>query len=175
MIRLIPLVSFLILLQINTMAQVTIKMSNERMDKILHRNSKVIEGQLGYWRVTYNNQELYIITDESHNRMRIMTPIAEINIEEETGEKKSSLSKKELAENQKAKLELMNILLEANYDRALDAKYAIQKGILFAVFTHPLFELEDIQFLDAMKQVTRLVETYGTTFMSSDLTFQPGE
>jgi hypothetical protein len=66
----------------------------------------------------------------------------------------------------------MHSALSANYDRALDAKYAIADGVLWSTFLHPLRSLTEDDFLSALDQVQRLAETAGTTFSSSDLVFQ---
>jgi len=62
-------------------------------------------------------------------------------------------------------------LLEANFDRALDAKYCLYEGFVCSVFTHPLKELQDHQFVDALQQVVNLANNYGTTFTSTDFVF----
>ena len=68
------------------------------------------EEQLGYWQFEIANISVFVITDEAHNRMRIISPVAEL----------ASLSK-----------EVLQILLEANYDRALDARYCINGCLLY--------------------------------------------
>lgn len=126
------------------------KMTNEKMGKILHRESQEVEGELGRWQVAYLERVLYIITDENANRMRVMTPIIEeAKMEDET----------------------MKQLLEANFDRALDAKYSLYEGYVWSVFTHPLSELTVEQFKDAMKQVATLADRYGSSYSSTDFVF----
>ncbi len=125
-------------------------MTNKRMGSIVRKLSKNVEGRPGFWQFEYNQKIVLIITDEAHNRMRIMTPIVE----------QKKISNKEMV-----------VLLESNFDRALDAKYALNEGILWSVFTHPLGELQKDQFIDAVKQVVTLAEQYGTTYTSSDLVF----
>ncbi|MGI9543930.1 MAG: hypothetical protein ACR2MX_11765 [Cyclobacteriaceae bacterium] len=126
------------------------KMTNEKMGKILHRESKEVEGESGRWQVAYLERMLYIITDENANRMRVMTPIIE---------------EAKMAEDS------MKKLLEANFDRALDAKYSLYEGYVWSVFTHPLSELTVEQFKDAMKQVATLADRYGSTYSSTDFVF----
>ena len=63
------------------------------------------------------------------------------------------------------------ILLRANFDRALDARYAFWKDHLCSVFVHPLSELSEQQFLDAVEQVINLVRNYGSTYSSTELVF----
>ncbi len=129
-------------------------MTLDQMKKLVHEVATVIEEQRGFWRVSYGEREIFIVTDDTHNRMRIVTPI----IEEE-----------KLTEHH------LRIVLLANFDRALDAKYALASDYLWAIFTHPLNELTDEQFLDALEQVRRLADNYGGSYASTDLVFGGGE
>ena len=126
------------------------QMNNRHLDRLIRELSNRVEGELGFWRFELAGRELMTITDESHNRMRVMTPIAETD----------RLDK-----------EILEILLAANFDRALNAKYAISEAVLWSVFTHPLGELTPHQFRDAVQQVKTLADNFGTTFSSSDLVF----
>ncbi|MBV6645404.1 MAG: hypothetical protein KI790_08135 [Cyclobacteriaceae bacterium] len=130
------------------------RMTNEKMQKILYREAEEVKGQPGNWQFKFRERRVYIITDQDMNRMRIISPIIE---------------EKELKEKD------MKLLLEANFDKALDAKYSLFDGILWASFTHPLGELGVEQLKDAMKQVTELVNNYGTTYTSTSLVFGGGE
>ena len=53
------------------------KMNNGQIDRILKTFAHVEEGRPGYWIIDYEGRALIVITDESHNRMRIMTPVLE--------------------------------------------------------------------------------------------------
>ena len=128
-------------------------MTNKKMDQLIQKYGAEIEGSLGYWVFTFKSYQLVVITDEHHNRMRVMSAIA---------------SKETIAT---ADLENM---LAANFDRALDAKYALNGEYIYAVFTHPLKELTTEQFLDALLQVKNLAENYGTSYQSTDLQFNGG-
>lgn len=108
------------------------------------------EEQLGYWQFEIANISVFVITDEAHNRMRIISPVAEL----------ASLSK-----------EVLQILLEANYDRALDARYCINGDAVWSAFLHPLRELDDQQFLAALEQVITLGKNFGSSYSSSGLIF----
>lgn len=129
-------------------------MNNQRLDKLIKQQAEVLKSQLGYWELKFENRYIIIVTDEAHNRMRIISAIVE--------EKK--IKKNELS-----------ILLSANFDKALDAKYAIYNGYLWSIFTHPLGELRDEQFIDALKQVKTLADNYGGSYTSSDLIFGGGK
>jgi len=126
------------------------KMTNVKMWKILHEDIEDVQGQMGNWQFMMRQRPVMIVTDVGANRMRIMSPIVE-----ET----------ELKE------EHYKILLEANFDRALDSKYAIYNAIVWAVFTHPLEELTTPQFKDALDQVVTLSENFGGSYTSTDMVF----
>lgn len=125
-------------------------MTNKKMEKILDSEAAVIEGDLGAWQVIINDHILLVVTDEANNRMRIFTPIVE----------ESELKPKQLRR-----------MLLANFHAALDAKYSIFEGFVISIFTHPLKELSEDQFIDALNQVIKLAETFGTTYSSTDLNF----
>ncbi len=135
------------------------KMTNAKLEKILHRVSEQVdripgsEDVPGKWKMVFMQRELFVITDEAANRMRVMTPI----IEEENLD-----------------TEDLKILLEANFNRALDAKYSLYQGFLWSSFTHPLQELTVEQFKDALKQVATLADRYGDSYSSTDLVFGGG-
>ncbi|MDW3191660.1 MAG: hypothetical protein R8G66_04825 [Cytophagales bacterium] len=128
-------------------------MTNEKIQKILYREAQDVKGQLGAWQFTYQELMTMILTDENANRMRIMSPIIE---------------------EKDIKQEQYKLMLEANFDRALDAKYAVFDGVVWSVFTHPLAELEVEQFKDALDQVITLSKTFGTTYNSTDFVFGGG-
>lgn len=129
-------------------------MNNRRLQQILRQECEQVEGELGFWQATFADRELLVVTDESHNRMRIMTPI--------------------VAEDRIAEEELRT-LLAANFDRALDAKFAMSHGQLWSVFVHPLGQLVDEMVLDALRQVATLADNYGTTYASTELFFAGGD
>jgi len=126
------------------------KMNNAKLDKIIKANSSDVEGKDGYWQFKYKNMYLLLVTDQKHNRMRLITPI----IEEE-----------KLPEN------YFKNALRANFHTALDVKYALADGMMWCVFIHPLKELSEEQVLDAMSQVYYGAVTFGTSYSSTDLVF----
>ncbi len=129
------------------------QMDNIKIDEILKNIGESVEGVPGNWQLVYGEQVLFILTDESHNRMRIFTPIADA---------------KEIGQE-----ELVS-MLEANFHAALDAKYALYSGFVVSLFTHPLGELTPEQFKDAVKQVAVAGQNFGTTYSSTDLIFGGG-
>lgn len=129
-------------------------MNNAIMEKILKAEVSEMEGVPGNWQVIYQERLLFVLTDETNNRMRIFSPFA---VEEEV---------EEVAYRE---------MLVANFHSALDAKYCLYEGFLVSVFTHPLRELTKDQFVDAMQQVVNLANNYGTSYSSTELIFGAGE
>lgn len=125
-------------------------MSNAKIRIVLEKVGKIHQGEPGYWQVIYRNRLLLVVTDEAADRMRIVTPVIE---------------------SEKLEAEDMRMLLEANFESALDARYALYRQYLWSVFIHPLRSLREESLIDAMNQVTRLADTFGSSFSSTDLFF----
>ena len=70
--------------------------------------------------------------------------------------------------------ELMR-LMQANFDSALDARYAVAQGRLWGVFIHPLSPLEKDQLLSGLAQTVGVALSYGTTYSGGALTFGGGD
>lgn len=66
-------------------------------------------------------------------------------------------------------------VLQANFDSALDARYAIGQGVLWATFIHPLGSLSDDDFLSGLGQTINLLVTFGTTYSSGALVYGGGD
>lgn len=125
-------------------------MTNDDLEKIIYVIADSLRGDTGNWQFMIKNRILICFTDESNNRMRIMSPIVE---------------QKKLAYSDMLKL------MEANFHTALDVKYAISDDILWSVFIHPLKELNKDGVLSAINQVYEAAITYGTTYSSTGLKF----
>ena len=97
---------------------------------------------------------LVVVADPGANRMRAMVPIR---------------SADGLAAD-----ELMR-LMQANFDTALDARYAVAQGRLWGVFIHPLSSLEKDQLLSAFVQTINVARTYGQTYSGGALSFGGGD
>ena len=126
-------------------------MNNKQLGVLIRKAAtQVHEDQLGFWKFEVEDSIAFVITDESHNRMRIMSPVIELaSVPSDT----------------------LQILLEANYDRALDARYCIKNEVIWSAFLHPLAELNDRQFLNALDQVVTLKNNFGSSYTSSGLVF----
>lgn len=103
------------------------------------------------WQFQLQGRSIVVVANEQHNRMRIITPITQVQ---------------ELSSDQLVKM------MVANYHSALDARYAInQQGVVVAVFLHPLTSLQQQDFRSALNQVANLAETFGTDYSSGELYF----
>ena len=129
-------------------------MNNALIDKLLNGFSEKVEGKDGFWRFSYEDYVIQVITDERANRMRIIVPIAQDDILDE---------------------KLSYRLLQANFDSALDARYAIANDVIFSTFIHPLKELNDELFFSGLAQTIILAKTFGNSFSSGALIFNGGD
>jgi len=147
--RLLLILAFLL----STNSILSQEMDNIKLNEIFTNLSDTIQGENGRWQFLINDVMFVCITDITHNRMRIISPITE---------------SKNLDENQKT------LLLLANFHTALDVKYAISDDVLWSAFIHPLKELTNAQVEDAVSQVYYANITFGSSYTSSDLVF-PGK
>lgn len=129
-------------------------MNNTRLDKILRFIADQIEGPKGNWHFVVQDIQFICLTDELHNRMRIISPIIE----------HKDMSKDDYYR-----------CMKANFHSAIDVKYAVSGKVLWAVFMHPLKELTTPQVEDAIQQVFTAVKTYGTSYSSLNLYFPTDE
>ncbi|MFK8163410.1 MAG: hypothetical protein AB8H12_13215 [Lewinella sp.] len=126
------------------------EMDNTRLDSIFHAVLDTVTGAPGRWELTLAETKMLCITDETHDRMRIITPVQLL---------------------EKATSQEVLSCLEANFHTALDVKYAIADGMIWVAFIHPLSPLQDGQLIDALAQVRSAAVTYGTIYTSTDLVF----
>ena len=66
-------------------------------------------------------------------------------------------------------------VLQANFDSALDARYAVAQGRLWAVFLHPLAALERDQLISGIGQAVNAAHTYGTLYTGGATQFGGGD
>lgn len=141
---------FILSLLLTTSSIFSQNMDNIKLGEIIASVSDSIQGNTGRWQFVIKNTPFICVTDETNNRMRIISPIAE----------SSSLDD-----------EMKTNALVANFHSALDVKYAISDGILWSAYIHPLKELTEMQVKDAISQVFFANRTFGTTYSSTDLIF----
>ena len=129
-------------------------MTNGRLDELIRRIDSEAKGGVGAWQLVVEKHTIVVVTEEKADRMRIMTGISKVD-----------------------GLDITKLyrLMQANFDSALDARYAIADNILWGAFIHPLSPLSDAEFLSGLGQVVNLAETYGTTYSSGALVFRGGD
>ena len=66
-------------------------------------------------------------------------------------------------------------MMQANFDTALDARYAVAQGRVWAVFIHPLAALEREQLLSALAQTVNLARSYGSLYTGGANVFGRGD
>lgn len=103
---------------------------------------------------TLQDIPVIVITDPRADRMRAMVPIRS-------------------AEGLDAD-ELMR-LMQANFDSALDARYAVAQGRLWGVYIHPLSPLEPAQFVSGLAQTINVALSYGQTYSGGATVFGGGD
>lgn len=103
---------------------------------------------------SFAEANITVVADPTADRMRILTPI---------------LPAEQLSEA------LLVRLMQANFDSALDARYAIAQGLLWSTFIHPLSPLTEQQFLSGIGQTINTAQSFGTTFSSGEVVFGGGD
>ena len=129
-------------------------MNNASLDVIIRRLDPDAQGGDGYWQLRYADTTALVITDQTANRMRIVSQVATVE----------SLDKAMLFR-----------LLQANFDTALDARYAIAQDILWSTFIHPLGSLDEQAFVSAFAQTITLTHTFGESYSSGALRYRGGD
>ena len=97
---------------------------------------------------------MLILTDVNANRMRAMVPIR--------------------AATDMTTDEILRVM-QANFDTALDARYAIAQDKLWGAYIHPLSSLEKDEFISGLGQTINIAKTYGTLFSGVSLSFNGGD
>ena len=106
------------------------------------------------WELSIGDTFILVVTDPANRRMRVMTPIAPAEALPE---------------------EALMRLMQANFDTALDARYAVAQNLLWGTFIHPLDGLTTREFASGILQTKTLADTFGTTFSSGALSFGGGD
>lgn len=126
----------------------------ERIAKVVDRVDKDATRDGNSWQLTIDDRQMLVVTDVTAGRMRIMTPIAAIEDLPEGG---------------------LLRLMQANFDSALDARYAAAQDLVWGTFIHPLPSLTERDFASGLLQTKTVADTFGTTFSSGAITFGGGD
>ena len=125
-------------------------MTQARMEQIFSDQVDAIEGPSGAIRTIVDEVEIYLISDPTNDRMRILARVADVN---------------------RVDPRIVNVLLQANFYRTLDARYAVSEGIVFSAYLHPISTLSREELISGFDQVLALAKNFGTTYSSEKLDF----
>ncbi len=120
-------------------------MTQAELERIIWQEAEQPRGEGGIVQFIYNDVNMALISNENFDRMRIIAPV--INVED-------------LTQGQ------INSILSANFQTALDARYAANEGVLYSAYIHPLSSLNRDEVSSALGQVAALVKNFGTTYSS---------
>jgi hypothetical protein len=129
-------------------------MTLDRMGAILTALDPDAAREGGLFRLTIEGFTVMVVTDVPSDRMRAMISIS-------------------AAETLDA--DEMRRLMQANFDSALDARYALANGRLWSVFIHPFAALEKDQLISGIAQTVNVAKTYGTLYSGGALQFGGGD
>jgi len=129
-------------------------MTPERLGQIVTALDPDAQVEGPVWRLHIADVPVLIITDVSSDRMRAMAPVREAE----------GISSEEYRR-----------MMQANFDSALDARYAIAKGMLWSAYIHPLSPLEKNQLISGLGQVANLALSYGTLYSGGALQYRGGD
>ena len=124
------------------------------MEDIIKRLDSNYERDQGMFTFVYADRSIRVVTDENADRMRVIIPIIEA----------ASLNEAALLR-----------VLQANFDSALDARYAVAQGVLWSTFIHRLSSLDDRDFLSGIGQTINTAESFGTSYSSGELVYGGGD
>lgn len=106
------------------------------------------------WQFSLADRQVYLVADPTADRMRVMTPIAQ------TGT---------------LPVELYERMMQANFDAALDARYAVAQNLVWSVFIHPLASLTEQELLSGTAQTVTAAINFGTSFSSGATVYGGGD
>jgi hypothetical protein len=122
-------------------------MNNERLEELLRNALPDLDGQDGRWHAPVGDLELFVESDEEHDRLRIMVPVAQAD---------------------RTDNDLLWVLLLANYSLAVGARYAVHDGLVWCVFLHRLSWITEPELSGSLASVVSLAKNTGGTFSTTD-------
>jgi len=125
-------------------------MTVDRLDALIRGLDASAQREGPTWRMSVDGTAVQVMADADHDRMRILVPVARAD---------------------EVSQQTLRRCMEANFSTALDARYAVARGVLWSTFLHPLSSLDETLFHSALGQTVTLARTYGTGFRSGTLEF----
>jgi hypothetical protein len=124
------------------------------IDAALKKIDKTIKRETNIWQFELGKRQVIVITDPVAERMRIMVPISDATLLNQA---------------------LLTRLMQANFDSALDARYAIANDVLWGTFIHPLTSLDEKGFVSGLAQAIAVADNFGGSFSSGAVVFGGGD
>jgi hypothetical protein len=118
-------------------------MTPAKLEAALRKQADDVETVEGQLRFSFGGVRMVCVYDVHADRMRVVATVAEESI---------------------LTVASARILLQANFSKTYDARYALHDGVLYAVYLHPLSTLDPRELEAALPQVARLVRNFGSTF-----------
>ncbi len=103
---------------------------------------------------TFLGRVMLVVFDENADRMRMFSPIGPTSMLD---------------------AEQIQRMMQANFDSALDARYALANNLVWGVFIHPLSGLDEDEFASAIIQVYNVAESFGGAYTSGLFTYGGGD
>ncbi len=125
-------------------------MDQNTMEKVVKDISQDAKGEKGFVEFEFNDVKMYLISDVAHDRMRIISAIAEY---------------KDVTKEQ------LDAMMVSNFHTAIDARYGVRHGILYSAYIHPLSSLTEEQLKSAVTQVANLALSFGSEYSSGLLRY----
>ncbi len=129
-------------------------MTLDRLHAIIQKVDAEAKREGNSWQFTIAKRPMIVVSDPNADRMRIITPIANASALDAA---------------------MLERLMQANYDAALDARYALGQGLLWGVFIHPLSSLKERDFLSGLGQTVNVALSFGGSFTSGMFVYGGGD
>ncbi|MEO1594580.1 MAG: hypothetical protein AAFS02_04980 [Pseudomonadota bacterium] len=129
-------------------------MTMDRIETIIERLDEDYERNGNSLLFSFAERQILLVSDPEADRMRIMIPVNDA----------AALDPEELMR-----------LMQANFDSALDARYAIANGTLWSTFLHRLSTLTEIDLLSGIGQTINTADSFGTSYSSGEFVFGGGD
>lgn len=129
-------------------------MTIDRIETIVRRIDAKAARENNSLRFKVGERELLIVSDPAADRMRAMVPIAKVA-------------------DLPAGIALR--MLQANFDSALDARYAVANELVWGVFIHPLGSLTEADLLSGIGQTVNVAQSFGATYSSGAFVYGGGD
>ena len=125
-------------------------MHQQRLEAVIRGEVTDVRGGHGAMEFEFDGVTMACVSDAAHDRMRIIAPVVAVS---------------DMTAAQRVRV------MEANFHTALDARYATSGPLLYAAFLHPLGSLSETELRAALRQVAKLVKTFGGSYSSGDLRY----